>query len=152
VRERKEGEEKERGVGRRGVVVGGEKRREGGKERGEGGREREGRGRGGGGKEGGREGGREKEGGREGGGEGRRREREGGRRGEEVRIGSSRVEFFPGLSRWKEELEVDGSRWQEKLEQVEREKTDAVLALRRKIDSMEVSKTNEISRLQGVHR
>lgn len=55
-------------------------------------------------------------------------------------------------SRWKDELEAEGTRWQEKLQQVDREKTDAVLALRRKMGSIEVSKTNEISRLQGIHR
>ena len=44
------------------------------------------------------------------------------------------------------------ARGREKLEQAEREKTDALLALRRKLDALEVSRTNEISRLQGVHR
>ena len=56
------------------------------------------------------------------------------------------------MHRWKEELEGEGLRWQEKLQQAEREKTDAVLASRRKMDALEVTKTNDISRLQGVHR
>ena len=55
-------------------------------------------------------------------------------------------------SRWKEELETEGARWRERLEEAEREKTDTVQALRRKLDSQEMSRTNEISRLQSVHR
>jgi hypothetical protein len=43
-------------------------------------------------------------------------------------------------------------RHQEKLQQLEREKMDAVLALKKKIDVLEVNKTNEISRLQDIHR
>ena len=54
--------------------------------------------------------------------------------------------------RWREEAESEASRHQEKLQQVEREKMDAVLALKKKIDALEVSKTNEISRSQDVHR
>lgn len=54
--------------------------------------------------------------------------------------------------RWKEELELESGRWQEKLHQLEGEKTDAVLAIKRKFDSLEVSKANEISRLQSLHR
>ena len=54
--------------------------------------------------------------------------------------------------RWREEAESEASRHQEKLQQMEREKMDAVLALKKKIDGLEVSKTNEISRLQDIHR
>ena len=49
-------------------------------------------------------------------------------------------------------MESEGVRWQEKVQNLEREKADAVLSLKKKIDSMEVSRTNEISRLQAVHR
>ena len=56
------------------------------------------------------------------------------------------------MSRWREEAESEASRYQEKLQQLEREKMDAVLALKKKIDALEVSKTNEINRLQDVHR
>ena len=55
-------------------------------------------------------------------------------------------------SRWREEAESEAFRHQEKLQQSEREKMDAVLALKKKIDMLEVSKTNEISRLQDIHR
>ena len=54
--------------------------------------------------------------------------------------------------RWREEAESEAARHQDKLQQVEREKMDAVLALKKKIDALEVSKTNEISRLQDIHR
>ena len=54
--------------------------------------------------------------------------------------------------RWREEAESEALRHQERLQQVEREKMDAVLALKKKIDTLEVSKTNEISRLQDIHR
>ena len=43
-------------------------------------------------------------------------------------------------------------RHQEKLQQMERDKMDAVLTLKKKIDALEVSKSNEISRLQDLHR
>lgn len=49
-------------------------------------------------------------------------------------------------------MESEALRHQEKMQQMEREKTDAVLALKKRIDIMEVSKTNEISRLQDIHR
>ena len=54
--------------------------------------------------------------------------------------------------RWREEAESEALRHQEKLQQMEREKMDAVLALKKKIDALEVSKTNEIGRLQDIHR
>lgn len=49
-------------------------------------------------------------------------------------------------------MEGETTRHQERLEQLEREKTDSILALRKKIDGLEVAKTNEISRLQEIHR
>ena len=60
--------------------------------------------------------------------------------------------FIYTACRWREETESEALRHQEKLQQVEREKMDAVLALKKKIDALEVNKTNEISRLQDIHR
>lgn len=54
--------------------------------------------------------------------------------------------------RWQEELESEASRQKEKLEQMERDRTDTVLALRKKIESLEIAKTSEISQLQEIHR
>ena len=59
--------------------------------------------------------------------------------------------FIYTACRWREEAESEALRHQEKLQQVEREKMDAVLALKKKIDALEVNKTNEISRLQDIH-
>jgi len=42
-------------------------------------------------------------------------------------------------------------RFQERLQQAERERVDAVTSLRKKVDSVEVVKANEISRLQEIH-
>lgn len=56
------------------------------------------------------------------------------------------------VHRWKEELEAEGTRWQEKFQKLEREKSDAVLSLKRKLASLEVAKTNELDRLKDVHR
>ena len=49
-------------------------------------------------------------------------------------------------------MESEASQFQERLQQVERERVDAVTALKRKVDLVEVAKTNEISRLQEIHR
>ena len=49
-------------------------------------------------------------------------------------------------------MESEASRLQERLQQVDRERVDAVTALKRKVDLVEVAKTNEISRLQEIHR
>ena len=49
-------------------------------------------------------------------------------------------------------MESEASRFQERLQQVERERIDTVTALKRKVDLVEVAKTNEISRLQEIHR
>ena len=53
--------------------------------------------------------------------------------------------------RWREEAEMESIRYQERLQQLEKEKTDVVLTLKKKIDTLEVSKTNEIGRLQDIH-
>ena len=63
-----------------------------------------------------------------------------------------KVGVYPLFPRWREETESEASRFQEHLQQAERERVDAVTALRRKVDSVEVVKANEISRLQEVHR
>ena len=55
-------------------------------------------------------------------------------------------------ARWREEAESEASRFQERLQQAEREKSDAVLSLRKKLDAAEVARGNEIARLQEVHR
>ena len=44
------------------------------------------------------------------------------------------------------------SHHKERIEQLERDKTDSVLALKKKMDTLEVEKTNEISQLQEMHR
>ena len=49
-------------------------------------------------------------------------------------------------------MESEALRFQERLQQVERERVDAVTALKKKVDLVEVAKTNEISRLQEIHR
>ncbi len=54
--------------------------------------------------------------------------------------------------RWRDELEAEVMRSQEKIQLLESEKTDSVLSLRRKLDSLEVTKTNEISRLKELQR
>ena len=46
---------------------------------------------------------------------------------------------------------MESIRYQERLQQLEKEKTDVVLTLKKKIDTLEVSKTNEIGRLQDIH-
>ncbi len=45
---------------------------------------------------------------------------------------------------------ADATRFQDKLTFLEHEKTDAVLALKKKLDVLEISKTNEIGRLKDV--
>ena len=42
-------------------------------------------------------------------------------------------------------------RFQDKLTHLEQEKTDAVIAIKKKLDALEISKTNEIGRLQDLH-
>ena len=59
---------------------------------------------------------------------------------------------YPPFPRWREETESEVSRFQERLQQAERERVDTVTTLRRKVDSVEVVKANEISRLQEIHR
>lgn len=53
--------------------------------------------------------------------------------------------------RWREEAETDSVRFQDKLTHLEQEKTDAVIAMKKKLDAMEIGKTNEIGRLQDLH-
>ena len=60
--------------------------------------------------------------------------------------------FLVAWHRWKEELDAETSHHKERLEQLERDKTDSVLALRKKIATLETEKTNEISQLQEIHR
>ena len=59
---------------------------------------------------------------------------------------------YPPFPRWREETESEASRFQERLQQVERERVDAVTSLRKKVESVDVVKANEISRLQEIHR
>ena len=54
--------------------------------------------------------------------------------------------------RWREELETEAAHHRERLEQAEGEKNDSLLALRKKMEALELSKTNEIAQLQQVHR
>ena len=54
--------------------------------------------------------------------------------------------------RWKEELEVEVKRWQEKVQQLEKEKSEAVLSLKCKLDSVEVSKITDVNTLKDLHR
>ena len=61
------------------------------------------------------------------------------------------VGVSPLFPRWQEEAESEASRFQERLQQAERERVDTVTALRRKVDSVEVVKASEISRLQEFH-
>lgn len=55
------------------------------------------------------------------------------------------------FNRWREEAEMESIRYQERVQQLEKEKSDVSLALKKKLDALEVSKTNEISRLQDIH-
>jgi len=61
------------------------------------------------------------------------------------------IRVYPLSPRWREETESDAMRFQERLQQAERERVDAVTSLRKKVDSVEVVKANEISRLQEIH-
>ena len=56
------------------------------------------------------------------------------------------------ICRWKEELEVQSTHQRERLEQLERDKVDSVLALRKKMESLELAKTNDMAQLQETHR
>lgn len=59
--------------------------------------------------------------------------------------------WYMCLNRWREEAEMESIRYQERLQLLEKEKSDATLALKKKLDALEVSKTNEIGRLQDIH-
>ncbi len=54
-------------------------------------------------------------------------------------------------NRWKEEVTADTLRFQEKLTLLEQEKTDSVLVVKKKMNALEITKTNELSRLKDVH-
>ena len=54
--------------------------------------------------------------------------------------------------RWKEELRIETSHHKERLEQLERDQTHSLLALRKKMESLEITKTNEIAQMQKTHR
>ena len=56
------------------------------------------------------------------------------------------------LKRWREELETETAHHRERLEQADRDKTDSMLALRKKMEALGLSKTNEIAQLQEIHR
>lgn len=47
---------------------------------------------------------------------------------------------------------METARQRQKLEETEREKIDSLLALKKKMESLELSKNNEISQLQDIHR
>ena len=62
------------------------------------------------------------------------------------------IEVLSSVPRWREETESEALWFQECLQQAERERVDAVTALRRNVDLVEVVKANEISSLQEIHR
>ena len=47
---------------------------------------------------------------------------------------------------------MEEQRQRERLNQQEKEKTDSLLTLRKKIESLEADKANEIAHLQQIHR
>ena len=54
--------------------------------------------------------------------------------------------------RWKEEREEDASHNTLRLQQTEKEKMDAIASYKRKVESLELSKANELERTQETHR
>ncbi len=60
-------------------------------------------------------------------------------------------DYFFKFFRWKEEVATDTLRFQEKLKFLEQEKTDAILIMKKKMDALEIAKTNELGRLKDVH-
>ena len=54
--------------------------------------------------------------------------------------------------RWKEEQEMEAARHAERVQQLEQEKLDNAIAQRKKLEAFEISKNNEIEKLQAVHR
>ena len=55
------------------------------------------------------------------------------------------------MSRWKEELSLEIARWQDKLKEAEKEKSEAVQVLQNKVDSLEISRISEIDQLKNNH-
>lgn len=47
---------------------------------------------------------------------------------------------------------MEAARYSERAQQLEREKLDSVVAERKKLEALEISKINEIEKLQAVHR
>ena len=58
----------------------------------------------------------------------------------------------PPCCRWREGAESASSRAQERLQQVERESSDTILALRGKLSALEASKSSEIARQEDTHQ
>lgn len=56
------------------------------------------------------------------------------------------------LRRWREEQEMEAVRHSERIQQLEQAKLDGVMAERKKLEAFEISKNNEIEKLQAVHR
>lgn len=47
---------------------------------------------------------------------------------------------------------MEAARNSERVQQLEREKSDSVAAERKKLEALEISKNNEIEKLQVIHR
>ena len=47
---------------------------------------------------------------------------------------------------------MEAARHAERVQQLEQEKMDSVIVQRKKLEALEISKTNEIEKLQAVHR
>jgi len=47
---------------------------------------------------------------------------------------------------------MEAARYSERIQQLEQEKLDIVTAGRKKLEALEMSKNNEIEKLQAVHR
>lgn len=55
------------------------------------------------------------------------------------------------MFRWKGELHVEVKRWQEKIQQLEKEKSDAQQSWQKKLDALEVTKVDDIDRLKTMY-
>ena len=60
--------------------------------------------------------------------------------------------YFCCYGRWREEQEMEATRHSERVRQLEQEKLDSVAAERKKLEALEISKNNEIEKLQAIHR
>lgn len=47
---------------------------------------------------------------------------------------------------------MEATRHAERVQQLEQEKLDSTIAQRKKLEALEISKTNEMEKLQAVHR